>query len=136
MPKLSDIRRIVPEDFSNEDREVAEKISGSYNEFADEVYQLINGNLDFSNLARNKVTVDVTFQADGNPTVPVNIGTTLSSVSMVYIGNVQNMTNSSERLTSAPFIGWTFMGNGLVKLNYGMGFTTGRKYRLTLEIVK
>ena len=53
MPKLSDIRRIVPEDFSDEDRESAEKIAGSYNEFADELYQVINGQLDFDNLARN-----------------------------------------------------------------------------------
>jgi hypothetical protein len=136
MAKLSDIRRIIPEDFAKEDRDAAEKIAGSYNEFADEVYQLINGNLDFSNLARNKVTVDVTFKTDGTPNVPTNIGTTLSSVSMIHIGNVQNMTNSSERLTSTPFISWTFIGSGIVKLNYGIGFTAGRKYRLTLELVK
>jgi hypothetical protein len=136
VPKLSDIRRIVPEDFSKEDREVAEKISGSYNEFADEVYQVMNGQLDFSNLARNKVSVDVTFGTNGVPTSTTNFATTLSSVSMVYIGKVQNMSNSSEKLTTTPFIDWSFVGNGFVKINYGVGFTTGRKYRLTLEVVK
>lgn len=136
MPKLSDIRRIVPEDFSEEDRESAEKIAGSYNEFADELYQVINGQLDFDNLARNKVTVDITFLADGTPSVQTSVKTTLTSVSMVHIGNVQNMTNSSEKLTISPFIGWTFNGSGFVKINYAIGFVTGRKYRITLELVK
>lgn len=136
MPKLSDIRRIIPEDFSKDDQEVAQKIGGSYNDFADEVYQIVNGNLDFSNLARNKVTVDVTFDSDGNPVNATSFKISLSSVSMIHIGNVQNLTNSSTRLTSAPFLGWTFQGTGLVRINYGRGFTTGTKYRLTLEVVK
>jgi hypothetical protein len=136
MPKISDIRRIIPEDFSKEDQELAEKIAGSYNDFADEVYQIVNGNLDFSNLARSKVQVDITFDSSGNPTAPTSFASSLASVSMIHIGNVQNMTNSSERLTSAPFIGWTFQGGGLVKILYGIGFTAGRKYRLTLEVIK
>jgi hypothetical protein len=136
MPKLSDIRRIVPEDFKDEDRESAEKIAGSYNEFADEVYQVINGQLDFDNLARNKVVIDIAFQADGTPVVPTSVKTSLNSVSMVHIGNIQNMTNSSERLASSPFLGWTYTGSGFVKLNYGLGFSVGKKYRITLELIK
>ena len=136
MPKLSDIRRIVPEDFEAEDRPSAEKIAGSYNEFADEVYQVINGQLDFDNLARNKVSIDIAFQADGSLLVPVSVKTSLSSVSMLHIGNVQNMTNSSERLTASPFLGWTYSGNGFVKIIYGIGFTVGKKYRITLELIK
>jgi hypothetical protein len=40
MPKLSDIRRIIPEDVDNKSTpvEIVETISGSYNEFADEIY--------------------------------------------------------------------------------------------------
>lgn len=136
MPKLSDIRRIVPEDFEPEDRPAAEKVAGSYNEFADELYQVINGQLDFDNLARNKVMVDIAFQSDGSLLSPVSVKTSLSSVSMLHIGNVQNMTNSSERLTSAPFLGWTFSGNGFIKINYGIGFSVGKKYRITLELIK
>jgi hypothetical protein len=136
MPKLSDIRRIVPEDFSEEDRESAEKIAGSYNEFADELYQVINGQLDFDNLARNKVVVDISFKADGTPVVPTSVKTSLTSVSMLHIGNVQNMTNSSERLTVTPYLGWTFNGNGFVKIDYGISFQAGKKYRITLELIK
>jgi hypothetical protein len=136
MPKISDIRRIIPEDFSKEDQEVAQKIAGSYNDFADEVFQIINGNVDFANLARTKVQIDVSFDANGSLIAPVSFTASLSSVSMIHIGKVQNITNTAERLTASPFIGWTFQGNGLVKVDYGVGFTTGKKYRLTLEVIK
>lgn len=136
MPKLSDIRRIIPESFKKEDQEMAEQLAGSYNEFADEIYQVVNGALDFDNLAREKVQVDITFGSNGNPTVPTSIRTGLSSVSMIHIGKVQNATNTAERFTATPYIDWSFQGNGLVKIIYGIGFITGRKYRLTLELIK
>jgi hypothetical protein len=135
MPKLSDIRRIIPEDFSNDDREVAEKIGGSYNEFADEIYQVVNGQLDFDNLARAKVTIDITFDSNGNPVGSSSVSSSLSSVSMVHVGKIQNLTNANARLTAAPYIDWTYRGGGIIKINYGTGFTAGNKYRLTLELV-
>jgi hypothetical protein len=136
MPKISDIRRIIPEDFSKDDQEVAQKIANSYNDFADEVYQIVNGNIDFANLARSKVIVDVTFDSNGTPTIPTSFTSNLASVSMIHIGNVQSITNTSDRLTASPYIGWVFQGNGLVKILYGIGFASGKKYRLTLEVIK
>jgi hypothetical protein len=136
VPKLSDIRRVIPEDFSKEDREVAEKIGGSYNDFADEVYQTLNGRLDFENMARAKVSLDITFDSNGNPVGSNSVSSKLSFVSMVHVGKIQNITNSSARLASAPYIDWTYTGNGIIRINYGRGFATGNKYRLTLELVQ
>jgi hypothetical protein len=136
MPKISDIRRIIPEDFSKEDQDVAQKISASYNDFADEVLQVMNGNIDFSNLARSKVVLDVAFDSSGNPTISTSFVVQLSTVTMIHIGNVQNVSNSADRLTAAPYIGWVYQGNGMVKIIYGRGFETGKKYRLTLEVIK
>ena len=136
MPKLSDIRRIVPEDYEEDFQESAGMIAGSYNEFADEIYQIVNGGLDFDNLARSLASIDITFDASGNPVGNSNISTNLSYVSMIHLGKVQNLTNGSARLTQIPFIDWTYSGNGAVKITYGIGFSAGVKYRLTLEIIK
>lgn len=136
MPKLSDIRRIIPEDFPNDSREVAERIGGSYNEFADEVYSVMNGQLDFENLARSKAIIDLTFNATGIPTGSTNINTGLTSVAMVHIGKVENLSSPSARFSSSPYIDWSHLGNGLVRINYGIGFVAGSKYRLTLELIK
>lgn len=138
MPKLSDIRRIIPEDVDSEasPQEIVETVAGSYNEFADEIYQVINGQLDFDNLARAKVSVDVTFDASGKPVGNVVVASNLSSVSMVNIGKVQNLTNSAVKFTQAPYIDWTLQSNGIIKINYAIGFATGNKYRLVLELIK
>ena len=135
MPKLSDIRRIIPEDFSKEAQEVIEGVAGSYNEFADELYQVVNGQLDFDNLARAKVSIDISFDSTGKPVGNSNIVTGLSFVSMLHIGKIQNITNAS-RISQIPYLDWSFQGNGVVKINYGVGFTTGIKYRLTLELIQ
>jgi hypothetical protein len=136
MPKLSDIRRIIPEDFSKESQEVVEGIAGSYNDFADEIYQVVNGQLDFDNLARAKVIIDITFDATGKPTTSSSIVINLSAVSMIHIGKVQNISNAAAKLTQTPYIDWSYQGSGLVKINYGVGFTAGNKYRLTLELIQ
>jgi len=138
MPKLSDIRRIVPEDMDDEatPAEIVEVVAESYNEFADEIYQTMNGLLDFDNLARSKVTLDISFDSNGNPVGNVNINSNLSYVSMIHIGKIQNLTNANTRFTQVPYIDWTYLGNGIIKVNYGIGFSAGSKYRLTLEIIQ
>lgn len=135
MPKLSDIRRIIPEDFSKEAQEVIEGVAGSYNEFADEIYQVVNGQLDFDNLARSKISIDLSFDSTGKPVGNASISSGLSFVSMLHIGKIQNLTNA-VRISQVPYLDWSFQGNGIVKINYGVGFTAGVKYRLTLELIQ
>lgn len=138
MPKLSDIRRIIPEDVDTKSSpvEVVETIAGSYNEFADEIYQVVNGQLDFENLARAKVSIEISFDSSGKPITSASIVTNLTFVSMIHIGKVQNLSNPSLKLTQMPYIDWNYQGSGTVKINYGVGFQSGNKYRLTLEIIQ
>jgi len=138
MPKLSDIRRIIPEDTDTKATpvEIIETIAGSYNEFADEIYQVVNGQLDFDNLARSKVIIDITFNQNGSPVGNSSIFSNLATVSMIHIGKVQNITNSAARLAQTPYIDWTLQGEGIIKINYGVGFIAGAKYRLVLELIQ
>jgi hypothetical protein len=138
MPKLSDIRRIIPEDVDDKSTpvEIVETVAGSYNEFADEIYEVINGRLDFENLAREKITLEITFDSSGNPISTTRFKTNLSFVSMIHLGNILNVSNTAARLTQAPYVNWSYEGGGIVKINYGVGFLSGNKYRLTLEVVQ
>ena len=90
MPKLSDIRRIVVEDYPEEFQEVAGLIAGSYNEFADELYQVINGQIDFDNLARALVSFDVTVNSLGVPLTGTSIKTNLASITGMNIIKIDN----------------------------------------------
>lgn len=138
MPKLSDIRRMIPEDVDPKASpvDVVEIVAGSYNEFADELYQVVNGELDFDNLARSKISLEVSFDSTGKPLGNASISSGLSFVSMIHIGKIQNLTSPASRITQVPYIDWSLQGNGVVKINYGVGFTAGNKYRLTLELIQ
>jgi hypothetical protein len=138
MPKLSDIRRIIPEDVDSKSTpiEIVETVAGSYNDFADEIYQVINGQLDFDNMARAKVSIDISFDSTGKPIGNANVVTNLSFVSMLYIGKIQNVTNAAVKITQVPYLDWSYQGNGNIKINYGVGFTANTKYKLTLELVQ
>lgn len=132
MPKLSDIRRIIVEDFQEEDQDMASKISGSYNEFADELFQVINGQLDFDNLNRSKIIYEVQVDANGAPKNNPLVNSSLASVSGVNIIKCDSLEN--KKLKSAPFLQFTYQGNGLLKVDYILGLEAGR-YRIVLEII-
>lgn len=135
MSKLSDIRRIVPEDFKQDDQDVATRIAGSYNEFADELYQIINGQIDFDNMARRKVSVDLTISSTGEISGSKVVITDLSFVSGINIIKVSNLVNTTSRPTSCPFLGFTYQGSGKFTIDYLLGLPSG-KWRLVLEIIQ
>lgn len=137
MPKISNIRRIIPEDVDKDATpvEIVETIAGSYNDFADELLEVINGGLDFENLSRRKITLDISFNSSGIPLGNAVVNTGLSFVSILYIGKIQNVTSPASRITQVPYLDWTYQGGGFLKINYGVGFTAGAKYKLTLELV-
>jgi len=135
MPKLSDIRRIVPEDFSQEDQDTAQRIAGSYNEFADELYGIINGNLDFENLSRRKIQVDLNIGNNGSIIGTNVVITNLSFVSGINVIKFDNLTNNTIRATSAPAVSFTYNGSGRFTINYVIGLPTG-KWRLILEVIQ
>lgn len=137
MPKISNIRRIIPEDVDKDATpvEIVETIAGSYNDFADELLEVINGGLDFENLSRRKITLDISFNSSGIPLGNAVVNTGLPFVSILYIGKIQNVTNPASRITQVPYLDWTYQGGGFLKINYGVGFTAGVKYKLTLELV-
>jgi len=136
MPKVSSTRRIVPEDFAPDMQDTAAKIAGPVNDFSDEIIQVINGSLDFDNLARRMITLDVTVDANGKPTTQLKLATGLGFVSMIHIGKVFNKSSNVARLTSAPYVDWTYTGGGFITVNYFLGLTAGTKYSITLEIVQ
>ena len=135
MPKLSDIRRIIPEDFKQEDQDVAQRIAGSYNDFADELYEVVNGQLDFDNLARRKISIDVNISSTGKISGTTTAVTNLSFVSGINVIKVDNLSNTTAIPTSAPFVGFVYQGSGRFTISYILGIPSG-KWRLTLEVIQ
>lgn len=132
--QLSNVRRIVIEDFKKEDRAVVEKLAVILNPFMDDVVTLTQGNIDYDNLARSKVTVDLTVDATGTVIGVTQINTQLQSYSGNKIINVQSLVGSSN-VISAPYLDCTYQGNGIVKINKMYGLVVGKKTRVTFEFI-
>jgi hypothetical protein len=132
--QLSNVRRIVIEDFAKDDRAVVQKLAEIINPFMTEVIELSVGNIDYDNLARSKVTVDVTVDASGNVIGVSQINTQLQSYSGNKIIHVQSLVGSAN-VISAPYLDCTYQGNGIVKINKLYGLVVGKKTRVTFEFI-
>ena len=134
MPFIDTVKRITTEEFKPEDREVAERIGNIYNFFAEQVTNVLNGNIDFANLRRSLLTIDVTVAANGTPiqTTQFNNSVGLQGTKVI---NAVNLTNRVNFLESTPFISFTSQGTGLYTIDNITGLNAGQSYRLTIELI-
>ena len=132
--QISNVRRIIIEDFKKEDRETVGKLATIINSFMEEIVTLTQGNIDTDNLNRSIIKVDVIVDANGLPTNLTQINTNLISNSGHKIINAQALTGTVNVL-SAPYIDYTYQGNGRIKVNKIFGLPANKKIRLTIEFI-
>jgi hypothetical protein len=134
MAQLTNVRRIVVEDFPSEDRETVGKLASTINNFMEEVTELSRNSIDYDNLARTKIAFDVTVDALGRPQGISQINTGLSSYSGKVLLDVQGIS-ATDVVVSAPWLDCTYQGNGLVRINRILGLPAGKKMRVTVEFI-
>lgn len=134
MPRIDNVKRITPEEVSEESREAVEAVAQYYNYFAEQVTNALNGNLDFSNLKRALLTLEVTLNANGQPVTVTkfagNIG--LKGINVI---RADNLVNAAVFPSSAPFVTFGASGDGFYTVLHIAGLATLTKYRLVLELI-
>lgn len=134
MGKIRTPNRIREEDFSEEIRADIAKLT-SINNFQDDVVSVLNGNVDFENLNRQKAQFDVTTDATGTPVNPPQIKLSLKSKPYgVHIVRIDNLLNPGTYPTHMPFIAFTF-SDVLLTVTAIKGLTASAKYRIYVEII-
>lgn len=133
MGQLSNVRRIVVEDFSEESRETVGKLASILNNHMEEVVELSRGNISYENLNQTIVKFEVTVDAQGKPTTLIQINTGLSTYSGKVVTDVQGVNSASDVVVSAPWLDCTYQGNGLVRVNRVLGLPANKKMRVTVE---
>lgn len=135
MSKMQIPKKIRVEDFSGDNKEVIEKIAFMFNPFADEVYRLMDGNLDTSNLNRQIVDVSVKIDNLGalvaQPQIKV---TTNGKIRGLNVISANNSINPTVYPISAPFVSFTTNSNILTILNVS-GLQNNSEYKLVLELI-
>lgn len=131
---LSNVRRIIVEDYPEESRETVGKLATVINSFMDEVTTLSRNKVDYDNLNRSLIVLDVTVGTDGIPKGANQINTKLSTYSGNKIINVQSL-QGGDNTVSAPYLDCTPQPGGIVKINKIHGLPVNKKLRISIEFI-
>jgi hypothetical protein len=132
--QISNVRRIIVEDYPQDSRATVEKLAVVLNSFMDEVVTLSRGNISYDNLNKSIVIVDLQVDENGKPKGVSQINTQLQTHTGAKIVNVQSLSGG-DNVISAPYLDCTYQGNGLVKVNKFHGLPPNKKIRITIEFI-
>jgi len=134
MPRIDNVKRITVEDFPEEDRETVERIANNYNFFAEQVTNVLNGNIDFDNLNRSLVTIGLTVNTAGTPTIVTRF-TAPRGLKGTKVVRADNLTSPTAGVTGAPFITFGSNGQGTYTLTQVRGLIPNNQYNLVVELI-
>ena len=134
MAKVNNIKRIVAEDFEQEDQELVKQLGFSLNPMLEQLTSAFNKGIDFDNLNQEVSIFETTVNASGVPlselSLKVSLRTKLKGTSII---SVQNLTDGTL-LAGAPFINYELVANG-IKINQITGLVANKKYRITSILI-
>lgn len=131
--QLSNVKRIIVEDFDKEDRETVSKLATILNQHMDEVVELSRKNIGFDNLNQNVVTIDITVDSNGVPQGVSKINTNLRTYGGKSILDIQSLKAGTPNVISAPYLDCTPEGGGIVRINRFFGIPANTKVRVKIQ---
>lgn len=131
--KLTSNKRIISNDYPQEDQKLVEKLAENINTSVGELYFALSGRLDFANnFACTVKDFEVTLSADGTPinrtSILLNNG---NPVKGCIIISVQNRTNAASYPSGSPFVSYTQSANSLF-IDHITGLQPNNRYLITL----
>ena len=133
MGQLTDIKRILTEDFPSENKELIEKLALNLNNFMDEVINTINGNIDFTNLTRQYKSITVTVDSNGNVIrgnkYIIDFTDTIKGINVIKCTNKDNLLPDGS-----PFITYSQSDKNLIVSNI-KGLPANKEFTLFIELI-
>jgi hypothetical protein len=134
MAKLKSFRRIITTDYDQKYSDLVEKMGSVINDSVTDILFTLNGRLDIrSNFYCTYKEIEVTVDATGTPTsrtvfTLTNPGVQVIGLSLLYAAN---QDNPSVYPTTAPFISWVQVDNGIL-INNITGLQANNRYKLRI----
>ena len=105
MGRIQAPKTLRVEDFAPDQQEMVGKIAFVINNYQDQIFNLVNGNIDFFNLAQSIRTINVTTNGSGEVNGPILINPELSRrIIGVLCVSARNTSNPAIFPASQPFI--------------------------------
>lgn len=133
MAKLNVTKRIVAEDFEEEDQGLITKLAFTLNSFFEQVAFAFNKNITIEdNLNMEIKEVVITVNASGFPTTQAQFQSSLrTKVRGLLVLRAFNQTNPGTYPTSAPFISFE-QNNNLLTIQHVTGLQAAESYKLQI----
>jgi len=134
MSRLTNIKRIIAEDFEPQYQTLISRLGFVLNEFMGDTVDIVNGNIDFDNLAQNLIQFEITVDSTGKPTKNGSVNVGKNNPTGIQVIRAQNLTNNLVYPDSSPFISYTPVGNNIVTINNIKGLPANNNYKLTIIV--
>lgn len=133
--RLNNIKRIIKEDFAQEDRVLIEKLAFALNPFLEQISMIFNKNIDFDNLNQEIINVTIELDANGVPKTTTQIRSTLKTkIRGIQVINAANLENDGTFPTAGPFITYSINGN-LITIQHVTGIPANKRYNLSAILI-
>lgn len=129
------IRRLITEDYADEDKELISKLAEVYNPFAEQITNILNGNIQIDNLDRQVIEFKVKIDSNGVPTQVTKFAASKTNYSSSNVIRVINNTNPALFPKSGPFVTFTGQGNNIYTVRHITGLEPGYEYSIRLELI-
>lgn len=130
-------KRIVIEDFNDEERKLVSKLAYIINDAFDIITYSLNKGLSIKdNLKQDITTLTVTVDANGKPKIPSSLKYVLSSNCQgIIVIRAINSTNPSIFPEQTPFVNFTQNSPGILTIDNISGLQANQEYKLTLILI-
>lgn len=142
MSRVPDLRQIKKEDFDKDDQDMIEKIAYPFNNFMQQVIDVLKKGVDFNNLNQFYTTITVSVNTSGVPTTAVKFKNALSTKPAgVTCISFTNSTSQNRFPAGQPGIAYTLTETGMISITNVSGLsipdgqTVSDTYQLTLQII-
>ena len=134
MTKPKNVTRINSQDFPVEFRPAIDQLGGILNEHMQDIFDILDGRVDESNLTSGNLQFEITVGATGAPIQQFQLKTGIIQPTGFQVIRAVNIDNILNIATGQPFISYDNTGNDVVTINNVSNLTSGDKYRLTVLV--
>jgi len=134
--KIDNVRRIIVEDFKRDDQDTVAKLAGVLNHFMEQVTEVMTQRVDFQNLNQEIVTIKVTVDGSGVPTLTTKFSSSLNRAQGAVVINARNLTTATNTPTGTPFMTFTpLSASNLYQLNKITGLQASEEYEIKAILI-
>lgn len=135
MSLINNITKILADSVSTDQQESVDYIGSILNQFMEDVRNTVNGRLDYDNLDKQLITLEISVNSSG---VPIRNNQFISDYTILRghnVINVVNTTNSTNYPTSKPYVVFEGNGQGTYTIKKITGLPSDDTFQLLIELI-